>query len=131
MQNARDLRSPLGRVRGLGSAKQGTAHWWALRLTSLALIPLCVWFVFSLIVCISSGDYARAVAWLQRPAPAALMALFLITGFHHGASGLQTVIEDYIHCEALKLSLIIVVKFLAALLAVVGLVAVGKIAFGG
>jgi succinate dehydrogenase / fumarate reductase, membrane anchor subunit len=126
-----DFRAPLARVRGWGSAKQGSAHWWALRLTSVALVPLSLWFVFNLIVCLSCGDYARAVTWLQQPVSAALMALFLVTGFHHGASGLQTVIEDYVHYEALKLGLVIVVKFLAALLAVIGLVAVGKIAFGG
>ncbi|MEJ0063730.1 MAG: hypothetical protein WDO70_11200 [Alphaproteobacteria bacterium] len=64
-----DMRSPLGRVRGLGSAGHGSAHWWGLRLTSLALVFLCSWFVAKLLICIGGGDYQTAHAWLQRPFP--------------------------------------------------------------
>lgn len=131
MHTPNGLRSPLGRVRGLGSAKHGTAHWWGMRLTSLALIPLCLWFVVKLLFCLAGGDYATTLAWLKQPVPAALMCLFLLTGFHHAANGLQTVIEDYFHCECLRLACIVAVKFLAAAGAVVGVIAVGKIAFGG
>ncbi len=131
MHQNNGLRSPIGRVRGLGSAKHGTAHWWAMRLTSLALIVLCGWFVVKLLICLNSSDYAATVAWLHQPLPAALMVLFLITGFHHAAHGLQVVIEDYVHCECVKITTLIAVKFLSAALAVTGIIAVGKIAFGG
>lgn len=126
----KELRSPLGRVRGLGSAKHGTSHWWLQRLTALALIPLCAWFVVKLLFCLQGGDYAAAVSWLRHPVSAAAMALLLVTGFHHAASGLQVVIEDYVHHESARLAAIIAVKFLAAAMAVIGLVAIGKIAFG-
>jgi succinate dehydrogenase / fumarate reductase membrane anchor subunit len=131
MHQHNDFRSYIGRVRGLGSAKHGTAHWWSMRLTSLALIVLCGWFIVKLIFCLAGGDYATTIAWLKHPLPAALMCLFLLTGFHHAANGLQTVIEDYVHCERAKLFALIIIKCFAAVFAVTGLIAVGKIAFGG
>ncbi len=131
MQQSGGLRSPLGRVRGLGSAKHGTAHWWALRLTALALVLLCGWFFVKLTFCLAASDYGATMSWLSQPVPAALMSLFLLVGFHHTANGLQVVIEDYVRCEGARLALIVAVKFLAAAGAVIGIVAVGKIAFGG
>lgn len=130
MQDKDGLRAPLARVRGLGSAKHGSAHWWTMRLSSLALVFLCGWFIIKLVFCLSAGDYAAATEWLRQPLAAALMMLFLAVGFHHAANGLQTVIEDYVHCECARLTGIIAVKFIAAALAVTGIVAVGKIAFG-
>jgi succinate dehydrogenase / fumarate reductase membrane anchor subunit len=129
--NKTSLRSALGNVRGLGSAKDGTKHWWAMRLTSLALIFLCGWFVMKLLFCISSGDYEATVVWLRHPINAVLMTLLLAVGFHHQANGLQTVVEDYLHCACIKTFGIIAVKFLSVLLAGIGIVAVGQIAFGG
>lgn len=125
------LRSALGNVRGLGSAKAGTAHWWVMRLTSLALIVLCGWFVVKLLFCLSSNDYEATVVWVRHPVNAVLMCLLLAVGFHHAANGLQTVIEDYFHCACIKHSSIVAVKFLSILLAGIGVVAVGQIAFGG
>lgn len=129
--NKTSLRSALGNVRGLGSAKDGTKHWWAMRLTSLALIVLCGWFVVKLLFCLSSNDYEATVVWLRHPVNAVFMALLLAVGFHHQANGLQTVIEDYFHCPCIKTFGIIAVKFLSVLLAGIGIVAVGQIAFGG
>jgi succinate dehydrogenase / fumarate reductase, membrane anchor subunit len=131
MTKSKGLQAPLARARGWGSAKHGTGHWWAMRLTSLALVPLSLWFIFALTVCIASGSYSQSILWLQNPLPAALMALFLVVGFHHAANGLQTVIEDYVSCACLRMGSVIFVKFISVLLVVVGLLALGKIVFGG
>lgn len=131
MKDKTGLRAPLGVVRGLGSAKGGTGHWWAMRLTSLALIFLCGWFVFKLLLCLQGGDYETTTVWLRHPVNATLMCLLLGVGFHHTANGLQTVIEDYIHCACARTFGIITVKFMSVLLAGIGIIAVGKIAFGG
>ena len=125
-----DLRSPLARVRGLGSAKEGTHHWWAQRLTALALIPLTIWFVVSLIAH-TGADHATAAAWIGSLWPAALLILTVVLTFHHGQLGLQVVIEDYVHNEALKIAGILAVKGLALLLSVVAIAAIARIAIGG
>lgn len=123
------LRSPLGRVRGLGSAKSGTAHWWGQRLTALALIPLSIWFV----VCVAAHlgvDHAGMKAWLSHPAPATMMILTIGVTFHHAVNGVQVVIEDYVHTECVKLAALVAVRFLGYALATAGIVSVLKIAFG-
>ena len=125
-----DLRSPISRVRHLGSAKEGTHHWWAQRLTALALVPLVIWFVVS-VVCLSTADYAAVRAWVSSPISMVLLLLTIVMTFHHGQLGLQVVIEDYIHVEWQKITLLILVKGIALLLAVVGIVAIARIAFGG
>ena len=125
-----DLRSPLSRVRYLGSAKEGTHHWWAQRLTALALIPLVIWFVVS-IVCLAGADYAAARAWVASPLSMVLLVLTLAMTFWHGALGLQVVIEDYIHIEWQKITLLVLLKGAALLLTVIGIVAIARIAFGG
>jgi succinate dehydrogenase / fumarate reductase membrane anchor subunit len=124
-----DLRSPLARVRGLGSAKEGTHHWWAQRLTALALIPLTIWFVVSIIM-LTGADHAAAAAWAGSLWPAALLILTIAMTFHHGQLGLQVVIEDYVHNEAVKLAMILLVKGLALLLSVVAIAAIARIAIG-
>ena len=124
-----DLRTPLGRVCGLGSAKEGTAHFWAQRLTAIALVPLALWFVGSL-AAHAGADYAAAKAWLAEPFTAVVMILLVTAGFHHGQLGLQTVIEDYVTSEWLKLLMIMAVKFAAVALGVAGVFAVLKVAFG-
>lgn len=123
-------RTPLGRVRHLGSAKEGTRHWWAQRLTSIALVPLTLWFVVN-IVSLIGADRPAVVGWLGSPLTAVLMVLTVGATFHHAQLGLQVVIEDYVHGEGLKLTLIVLVKFAALVLAVAAIFAVLKIAFGG
>jgi len=124
------LRSQLGRVRGLGSAKAGSEHWWMSRLTSIALVPLTLWFVFGVFAILGDG-HAAAVHWLRKPFSAIMMILFIGVTFYHTASGIQVVLEDYVHNEPVKLAGIVAAKFLSFVLAVAGIFAVLKIAFGG
>lgn len=127
MADAPSLRSPLGRARGLGSAKEGVAHWWAQRVTALALIPLLLWFVVS-VIALAGADYARTTAWIASPVPAVLLVVLIAATFYHAVLGLQVVIEDYIHPESLRIALILLVKAAAIVLAVAAIFAVLKIA---
>lgn len=124
------LRTPLGRVRGLGTAKDGVVHWWAQRITAVALLPLLLWLAASLAG--SAGmDHAAAKEWLSNPVSATLMILLIGAGFHHAQLGLQVVIEDYVHTEWLKIVSVMSVKLAAIALAVSGVFSILKIAFGG
>jgi succinate dehydrogenase / fumarate reductase membrane anchor subunit len=124
------LRSPLGRAFGLGSAKTGAEHWWAQRVSAVALIVLGVWFAAALIAH-AGADHAAVVAWLRGPVVAILMILLVAATFYHAALGLQVVIEDYVETEWLKVSSLVVMRLISILLAVVGVFAVLRIAFGG
>ncbi len=126
----RRLASPLARVRGLGSAKEGVQHWWAQRVTAVALVPLTLWFVYSLVL-LTGADQQRVLEWLHRPASAILMSLLIVAMFYHASLGAQVVIEDYIPSEGAKLTAILVVKGLFVLLAVSGLFTVLRVAVGG
>jgi succinate dehydrogenase / fumarate reductase membrane anchor subunit len=111
----RSLRSPLGRVRGMGSAKGGTHHWWMQRVTSIALLPLSIWLIFSLSRLIGA-EYVVVLEWIGNTLNAVLLLAFLTAAFHHAASGLQVVIEDYIRGDLQRFALICVVNGLAVLL---------------
>ncbi|MSO75929.1 MAG: succinate dehydrogenase, hydrophobic membrane anchor protein [Alphaproteobacteria bacterium] len=124
------LRSPLARVRGLGSAKEGVQHWWMQRLTAVALVPLSLWFVAA-IVCHAGAGHAQMRAWIAAPTVAIPMLLLIVATFHHAQLGLQVVIEDYVHHEGVKVASLIAVKFLAVVLAAISVFAVLKLAFGG
>ena len=124
------FRTPIARARGLGSAKDGTAHWWAQRLTALALVPLSLWFVISVIGLVGGGR-ETVTAWLSSPVAAGLMILLIVATFHHAQLGVQVVIEDYVHNEPVKIGAIIFVKFAAIVLGLAGVLAVLAIAFGG
>jgi succinate dehydrogenase / fumarate reductase, membrane anchor subunit len=123
------MRSPLGRAIGLGSAKEGVGHWWAQRMTALALVPLALWFVI-VIIQLAGADRALFVDWLRHPLPAVLLVLLLIATFYHGALGLQVVIEDYLENEALRLGLLIVMRLASISLAALGIFAVLKLSLG-
>ena len=125
-----DLRSDLGRVRGLGSAKGGTSHWWAQRVTAVALVPLSAWFVFSIINLVGV-DREGLKVWVNGPVSFVLMVLFLIALFYHMQLGLQVVIEDYVHNERNKVISLILNKLIAVFLVVLSITALMKIAFGG
>ncbi len=125
----KQLASPLARARGLGSAKQGVSHWWAERVSSVALIPLTLWFVWS-VVHLTGADQAMVKAWLSRPATAILMSLFIVATFHHLALGLQVVIEDYVHREGVKVTTMLLVKGLIVLTAAAALFTVLRVALG-
>ena len=124
------LKTKLGLARGLGSAKEGTHHWWIQRVTSVALVPLTLWFVWSLTV-LADADHTAVSAWLAAPVNAILMLLFIAATFHHMHLGVQVVIEDYVHQKAAKLTLLLGVKLASAALAVAAAFAVLKVAFGG
>ena len=130
MSASTNLRSPLGRARGLGSAKEGLHHWWAQRVTAVALVPLTLWFVIS-VVGLAGAERAVLVEWVRHPVPAVLFILLLVATFYHGALGLQVVIEDYVENETLKFGLLIVMKLAAFVLAALGIFAVLKLAFAG
>ena len=124
------LRTPLAQVRGLGSAKEGPHHWWAQRLTAVALVPLFLWFVAS-VAAVGTAEYAVAAEWLKSPINATLLILLLVALFHHAHLGMQVVFEDYIGTEWLKVTCIVLMKFIAILLAAVTVVAVLRVAIGG
>lgn len=125
----KSLRAPLAEVRGLGSAKHGAEHWWHQRLTAIALIPLSIWFVLSVIGHLGA-DYAGFVAWMKSPLSATMMVLTVVVTFHHAQSGLQVVIEDYVHRECMKLAGVVAVKFICFALAAACVISVLKLTFG-
>jgi succinate dehydrogenase / fumarate reductase membrane anchor subunit len=121
------LETPLGRVRGLGSARSGTHHWWMQRVTSIALIPLAVWFAFAVIGLAGAGfDGSRA--FVASPVNAVLLLLLVGVTLHHLASGLQVVIEDYVRAESARLIGIWGVKAACLVLGLFAAVAILRIA---
>ncbi|MGA9852348.1 MAG: succinate dehydrogenase, hydrophobic membrane anchor protein [Gammaproteobacteria bacterium] len=125
-----NFRTPLGRARGLGSAKEGTRHWTAQRLSAIALIPLILWFVVSVLIYLRT-DYVTVINWVHRPWVAVLLVLLVGTLYYHAYLGLRVVIEDYVHDEWLKLSVMVLLKFICILLAAAGIFVVLRVAFGG
>ncbi len=109
------LKSPLGQVRGLGSAKEGVQHWWMQRVTAIALIPLGLWFVIS-IIAMAGASHADMVEWISSPFSAAIAILLIVATFWHAMLGVQVVIEDYVHSEAMKIGSLLVIKGLLLLL---------------
>ncbi|HUB14815.1 MAG TPA: succinate dehydrogenase, hydrophobic membrane anchor protein [Acetobacteraceae bacterium] len=122
------LRSPLGRARGLGAAHQGARHWWAQTLTSIALVPLSLWFVCGMVRLIGASRH-DVVAWLSGPVPVVLMIALVIATFHHMQLGVQVVIEDYVHQPAVRLTSLLLVKAAAIVLALACIVSVLRLGF--
>lgn len=122
-------RSPLARAMGLGSAKGGIDHWWAQRVSAIALVPLTLWFIAS-IIAHTDSDYSVFIAWLKTPLVTILMILLLIALFYHTALSLQVVIEDYMHSE-LKFAALVIMRLSCFGLAVTGIIATLRIAFSG
>jgi succinate dehydrogenase / fumarate reductase membrane anchor subunit len=116
------LESPLGRALGHGSAKAGADHWIAQRLTAVGLVPLGLWFAFSL-VSLQHDSYGLVAAWAAEPLNAILLILLVVTLVYHSMLGLQVIIEDYVH-GALGTLALIAVKFVHVILAVAGLYAI-------
>src|SRR5690349_18457429 len=131
-----NLRSPLGRARGLGSAKEGLHHWWVQRLTSLALVPLTVWFVVEIIRLVRGeigggpATYQDFLVWLASPLNATVMIVLLAVSFHHAQAGMQVVIEDYVAGHGARLATLIAVKFLCYGLAALAIVSTLIVCFG-
>jgi succinate dehydrogenase / fumarate reductase, membrane anchor subunit len=126
---AKDLRNPLKRARGLGSAQFGVGHWWTQRVTAAALIILGLWLVV-LVLGLAHSDYATARAAMAKPWNAVLLIAFLIAAFWHAVLGLQVVIEDYVHTRWKEIVLLVAIKFLAVLSVLAGTLAVLRIALG-
>jgi succinate dehydrogenase / fumarate reductase membrane anchor subunit len=127
--NAKDLRNPLKRARGLGSAQSGVGHWWTQRVTAAALVLLGLWFVIT-VLSLLHADFATAKATVAKPWNALLLILFVVTAFWHAVLGLQVVIEDYVHTRWKEVVLLVAIKFLAVLGALAGVLAVLRIALG-
>jgi succinate dehydrogenase / fumarate reductase membrane anchor subunit len=123
-----NLRSPLGKVLGLGSAKEGAKHWWSQRVTAVGLALLGVWFIASLF-CLGSFDYVAVTTWIANPCNAALLSIFIATLAYHSQLGVQVVVEDYVH-GATKTVSIVLSNFFHVVVGVLGVVAVLRIAFG-
>ena len=128
-QNRQNMRTPLARAMGLGSAKEGVGAWWAERVSAVALVPLTLWFAAS-IIAHTGSDYATFIVWLRMPLTAILMILLLIALFYHTALGLQVVIEDYVH-SATKFAAVIAVRLGCCAFATAGAVAILRIALSG
>ncbi|MBI2242199.1 MAG: succinate dehydrogenase, hydrophobic membrane anchor protein [Magnetospirillum gryphiswaldense] len=124
------LRSPIGRARGLGSAKSGMGHHWSTIVTAVGLIPLSLWFVVS-IARLAGADHAAFSAWIGQGSNAALMILTIGLVCYHASLGLSMVIEDYVSCKAKKFAGLLATRLIAALLAVGMTVSILKIAVGG
>lgn len=120
------LRTPLGRARGLGSAKEGVSHWWSQRVSAVALVPLTVWFVMAM-ASMAGADHATVIAWVGSPWVATFLMAFIVLLFYHAVLGVQVVIEDYVHHEGLKLAAILGVKFMAGLFGIVAVLAILRI----
>jgi succinate dehydrogenase / fumarate reductase membrane anchor subunit len=124
------LRSPVRRVTGLGSAKEGVSHWWSQRLTSVALLFLGMWFVVALLR-IPGFTHDVVVAWIASPVNSVLLLLLIGTLVYHSQLGVQVVVEDYVHHHGLKVATMILLSFAHVAVAALAIFAVLRIAFGG
>jgi len=122
--------TPLGRVRGLGSAREGGEHWLTERVTSIALLLLGIWLIASLLL-LPALDLRTLGEWLQAPSGAVPMALLILVGFKHALDGMKVVVDDYVHDEGNRFALNLVLPFFAAGGGALALFALARIAFGG
>ena len=123
------LVSPLNRVLGLGSAKEGAEHWWAQRLTAVALVPLGLWLAFAL-GGLDELSYDSVVAFIGQPLNSILLILTVFALSYHSHLGVQVVVEDYVHGPSIKVITIVAVSFAHVAVTVAGVFAVLKVAFG-
>jgi len=123
------LRSPLGRVLGLGSAREGTGHWWAQRVSAVALIPLTLWFMFSLLA-LPALDYATVKLWLSYPLSGFLAVLLVAVLSYHSYLGTAEVIEDYVRAAGSKIFSLVLLRFSYVLAGGASIFAILRVAFG-
>ena len=123
------MRTMLGKVRGSGSAKNGSHHWWRQRLTAIGLLPLVVWLLVSLVGLIGS-DHSQVVKWVSSPFTTLFLILFVFSGFYHAKLGLQVVIEDYIHSEGSKIISLLFINFVCISCGLLAIIAILKIPSG-
>ena len=124
-----EMRSSLGRARGLGSAKEGVHHWWGQRISAIALVPLSLWFVVSVIGQIDA-NWLEFREWIGFFGNAVLMIVLVAVLFYHAFTGMQVVIEDYVHNEGAKVITLVIVKFALAIMGVSCILAVLRLAVG-
>jgi succinate dehydrogenase / fumarate reductase, membrane anchor subunit len=120
------LRSPLGRARGLGSAHAGFHHWWLERVEAVALVPLTIWFIVSLLHLVGASRQAVS-AWLSSPVAMVLMLILIVATFHHLSLGVQSVLDDYVHRPSAKLWSVLCTKAACVVLALLCVVSVLRI----
>ena len=125
-----DMRTPLGKVRGLGAAREGTGSFWRIRVTSVALIPLSM-FVVGWVLSLRGAGFAEVRAAFANPFVSLMFALILFSALYHMRLGMQVIVEDYIHGEGTKLALIMLNTFFAILVGAACAYALIKLAFGG
>jgi succinate dehydrogenase / fumarate reductase membrane anchor subunit len=130
MQSRSSMRTPLGRVRGLGSAHSGTGHFWLQRVTAVSNLILTVIFVF-IVIALVGRPYPAAVGLLSHPLVAILMLLFILSACIHMRIGMQVVIEDYVHEEGPKVLAVMANAFFAIAVGAASVYAVLKLSFGG
>jgi succinate dehydrogenase / fumarate reductase membrane anchor subunit len=123
------LRTPLGKVLGLGSAKDGTGHFWGQRLSGVGLLILGLWFIYAILT-IPGFTHAEALTFIGAPLNGVLLLLLVVTMSYHSSLGVQVVIEDYVHGHALKLASLIISRFVHTFLAVAAIYAIIKIGLG-
>ncbi len=123
------LRSPLGRVLGLGTAKDGTSHWWGQRLSGAAMAVLGLWFAWS-VATISGFSHAETVAFINQPVNSVLLLLLCVTMAYHSYLGIQVVIEDYVHGHGLKIATLVLSRFAHVFLAIAAVFAILKLGIG-
>ncbi|MBL4739705.1 MAG: succinate dehydrogenase, hydrophobic membrane anchor protein [Sneathiella sp.] len=124
------MRTPLKNVRHLGSAKEGTTHWWHQKVTAIALIPLFV-IALAYVVSLVGADYDRVRYILSLPFTSLILLLLIGATFYHMKLGLQVVVEDYVHTESTKVVLLMLNSFFCAIVGLAAALAVLKLAFGG
>ena len=114
-------KGPVGRAKGLGSAHEGTTHWWLQRVTAVALLPLTLWFVMS-IAAVAGKEREVVISWFGDPLSAIALSTLMVAGIYHAVLGIQVVIEDYVSCEWRKLLFIWIVRFLGFFLSALAVV---------
>ena len=120
------MRSALGRARGLGAAKSGAHHWWVQRLTSIALVPLTLWFIWN-VVAHGGTPHEAVVAWMSGPLTLVLLLVLVVTTFQHMQMGLQVIIEDYVPNECKRLAVLLAMKGVTVLLALAAIVSILRV----